>query len=376
MRPFVSMRAETFHHRSAYPVLLAFGALDAAGYSLIAPLLPVISSQTGSSAAVIGALVGAFPLGIVVGFPIAGRAVIRRSIRTTLLVSLALLASGSLAFVFTSSLPAYFGGRFVMGVGSAGLWIAVTFATLERWPGQEYLCMSRIFAAYSVGGLIGPALGATGGIRTPFVLYLALTVAAVPAAILLRTPSERRPFSPDRSTLRLGGFWAASAGVMFAYLALGLSEGVLPLHFATGFDQGQLGLVYVVLGLIVAGAASLAARYAPVAMVVTSTVLVTLGLGLAGASAAPIIWVVAMAVVGIGVGFATTGSTGILLEAVPTERIVTAMVVWSEIGIVGYLVGPLAGGLVTQSFGFGMLVIVPLVAAVGTLGILAVARSR
>ena len=69
-------------------------------------------------------------------------------------------------------------------------------------------------------------------------------------------------------------------------------------------------------------------------------------------------------------------STGILLEAVPTERIVTAMVVWSEIGIVGYLVGPLAGGLVTQGLGFGMLVIVPLVAAVGTLGVLAVARSR
>lgn len=90
---------------------------------------------------------------------------------------------------------------------------------------------------------------------------------------------------------------------------------MLPLHFATDFDQGQLGLLYIVLGLIVAGAASLAARYASVAMVVTSTVLVTLGLGLAGATVAPIIWVVAMAVVGIGVGFATTGSTGILLEA-------------------------------------------------------------
>ena len=46
-----------------------------------------------------------------------------------------------------------------MGVGSGGIWIGVTFDTLERWPGQEYLCMSRVFAAYSVGGLIGPALG-------------------------------------------------------------------------------------------------------------------------------------------------------------------------------------------------------------------------
>ena len=47
-----------------------------------------------------------------------------------------------------------------MGFGSGGLWTGITFATLGRWPGQEYLCMSRVFAAYSVGGLLGPAIGA------------------------------------------------------------------------------------------------------------------------------------------------------------------------------------------------------------------------
>jgi len=38
---------------------------------------------------------------------------------------------------------------------------------------------------------------------------------------------------------------------------------------------------------------------------------------------------------------------------------VTAMVVWSEIRIVGYLLGPVAGGAVTQALGFSWLVFVP-----------------
>ena len=55
---------------------------------------------------------------------------------------------------------------------------------------------------------------------------------------------------------------------------------------------------------------------------------------------------------------------GILLDAVSPERIVTAMVVWSQVGIVGYLLGPLAGGAVAQGLGFAALGLVPLVGGV------------
>ena len=54
-----------------------------------------------------------------------------------------------------------------MGLGSGALWMGVTFAALERSPGDEYAGMSRVLAAYSVGGLVGPALGALGGVRSP-----------------------------------------------------------------------------------------------------------------------------------------------------------------------------------------------------------------
>ena len=54
----------------------------------------------------------------------------------------------------------------------------------------------------------------------------------------------------------------------------------------------------------------------------------------------------------------------------PVERIVTAMVVWSQIGIVGYLLGPLAGGLVADGPGYAYLGLVPAVAGILVLALL------
>lgn len=56
-----------------------------------------------------------------------------------------------------------------------------------------------------------------------------------------------------------------------------------------------------------------------------------------------------------------------LLESVAAERIVTAMVLWSAIGIAGYLAGPVVGGAVAEAFGFSALGLVPLAVAVALL---------
>ena len=95
--------------------------------------------------------------------------------------SILLVAVGSLGFVLGDSLLVYFPARTLMGLGSGGIWIGVTFETLDRCPGEEYRCMSRVFAAYSAGGLIGPALGALGGVRWPFLAYLVVLLLALPA---------------------------------------------------------------------------------------------------------------------------------------------------------------------------------------------------
>lgn len=348
--------------RIDYPVLLFLGALDAAGYSLIAPVLPTIAAETGAGPAVAGALVASFPLGMVAGFALAGRVVTTVPGRSALALSLMVVGLGALGFVLGGGLTVYFPARFLMGLGSGGVWIGVTFGTLARWPGQEYLCMSRIFAAYALGGLIGPAMGALGGVRGPFLAYLGLVTVGAGVALAMGTPATRPTFGADKSALRLRGFWVAAAGIVFAVLALSVVEGVLPLHLATLLTQAQIGALYVGMSLVVALAAAATGSLRPRPALAGATVLVVAGLSVAGSVDAIPLWVLALALAGVGIGMANTSSLGVLLEAIPTTRILTAIIVWSQLGILGYLAGPLAGGAIAETLGFGALGLVPLVA--------------
>jgi MFS family permease len=348
-----------------YVVLLALSAVDAAGYSVIAPVLPAVSEATGTGPVVAGALAASFPAGMLIGFAVAGRGVRRGRTSQVLAVGLVLAAIGAAGFVAGSGLGAYFPARFLMGVGSGGLWIGITFATLERWPGQEYLCMSRIFAAYSVGGLAGPALGALGGVRGPFLAYLLLVCVTAPLVLLLGPPAARRSFGSGRADLRVPGFWLAAAGILFAILALGTLEGALPLHFATRLSQFEIGVLYVGTSLVLALAAAAAGSLRPRPLLVAAAFLIVCGVSLAGAAGTVPLWLLALLLAGAGIGLGETAALGILLEHVELDRIVLPIVVWSQLGIVGYLLGPLAGGGIAATLGFGAVGLAPLAAAVG-----------
>jgi MFS family permease len=356
---------------AAYPLLLGLGALDATGYSVIVPVAPAISDATGAGPATIGLLVASFPAGMVAGFALAGWAVRRLGSRALLAASLTLVALGAAGFVLGESLGTYFAARTLMGLGSGGIWIGVTFDTLERWPGQEYVCMSRVFAAYAVGGLIGPALGAFGGIHGPFVAYLVIVVLALPLVLLVEPPRSRREFAADRDVLRTRAFRVAAAAVLFAALALGILEGVLPLHLAERLSQAQIGAFYVAASLIVALSGTASGGRPPRPLVLMGVLLVVAGIALAGTVASVPLWLLALALAAVGIGLGNTGSLGLLVEAVPIERIVAAVVVWSQIGIVGYMLGPLAGGIVAEGGGYGYVWLVPAAA-----GLLVIALGR
>ena len=87
-----------------------------------------------------------------------------------------------------------------------------------------------------------------------------------------------------------------------------------------------------------------------------------MGISLAGIATHIPVWLLAVALTAGGIGLANTGALGLLVEAVPVDRIVSAMVVWSQVGIIGYLLGPLAGGLIADGLGYGFVGIVPAVA--------------
>lgn len=354
-------------------MLLALGALDAAGYSVIVPALPTIARHEHAGPALIGALVSVHAAGTIAGYVLAGLLVARRGTRSALLTGIVLIVLGSLGFVLGGGLAAYFVGRFAMGVGSGGLWIGATFALLERSQGREYMQMSRLLAAYSVGALLGPALGALGGVRGPFLVYLLLAAASLPFLLALRGPSVAQPRGSGREALHRPGFRLAAAGILFALLALGTVDGVLPLHFASSLSQAQIAGLFVGMSLVVGASAAIAGSLPPRPTLAAALVFVVAGIALAGAAGSVGAWLPALALAGVGVGLGETAATGVLLEA-GTGRVVVAMVVWSQLGLFGYLAGPLAGGGVADGLGYGWVVLVPVAAAAPVAWLLA--RSR
>jgi len=158
-------------------------------------------------------------------------------------------------------------------------------------------------------------------------------------------------------------------------LALGVLGGVLPLHFAERLSQAQIGGLYVGASLIVAVSAAAAGGMWPRPLVFAAVLLAIAGTSLAGMAADVPLWLLALALAAVGIGIANTGSLGLLVEAVPVQRIVTAMVVWSQIGIVGYLLGPLAGGIVADSLGYAFVGTVSAVAGLLVLALLRTPRS-
>jgi MFS family permease len=139
-------------------------------------------------------------------------------------------------------------------------------------------------------------------------------------------------------------------------------DGVLPLHFSSRLSQAQIGLAYAATGVLIAVAAMSASRLRPAPALALGGVGLVAGVAAAGLVVSPAVWLVALALIGLGMGATETGATGVLLEAVPTDRIVTAMVVWSQIGMLGYLLAPAVGAPLAQAYGFRTVGLVPLVA--------------
>jgi MFS family permease len=348
----------------AYVVLLGLAVLDSAGYSMIAPVVPEIGVQTGAGPAVMGALVAGFAVGQIAGYPIAGRWIGRRTSAFLLVASLALIVAGDLAFVVGEGLGVYFPARVVQGVGAGGLWMGTAFAVIERFPGHEFQRLTGITAAYGVGGIAGPAIGGAGGIRTPFAIHLALVLLLALALVRLGPPAEKISFRSDRGTLRAGGFWLASAGILLVALTLGAFDGPVPLHFAERLDQAEIAALYVAAALVGATCATLAGRFRPRPSLATATVVLPFALALAGLTSNVALWVLVAVLTGIGLGLGEAGSLGVLLKTIGVERIVAAMVVWSQVWALGYLLGPAAGGAVAETLGFEAIGLVPLAAAI------------
>jgi DHA1 family tetracycline resistance protein-like MFS transporter len=192
--------------RSRRPLPAGFGtvwssvAVDLVGFGIVLPILPIYARRFHASPLEAALLVSAFSAAGFVCSPLWGRLSDRIGRRPVILIALAGTAVGSLLTGLAGGLPLLFAGRLVDGGSGASVSVAQAAAADLSPPEERTRLLGLLGAAFGVGFVAGPAIGALGalaGPRAPFLLAAGIAgVNALVAAV--RLPETRAPAGADQ----------------------------------------------------------------------------------------------------------------------------------------------------------------------------------
>jgi predicted MFS family arabinose efflux permease len=239
-------RAET--GRGFLPVLVIWSSwlVLMAGANLATPLYAVYASSYGFSSLVLTSIFATYAFVLVPSLVLFGRLSDRLGRRLVIVSGLAVACGGLLLFAFAESEAWLYSARALQGLAVGMISGAATAALVELDP-QDDRRRAAMFAglAQAGGSAAGPLLAgvlaewAPDRLRLPFLVGLALTVAAALAVLAL---PEHRPGKPEpwriqwpRVPREIRGDFArvsVTAGTVWATVALFLS--IVP-SYAKGF---------------------------------------------------------------------------------------------------------------------------------------------
>ncbi|SRR6266704_167877 len=229
--------------------------VEAVGYGMVAPTLPFLARQAGAGESRIGFLVGLYAaVGLLVSIPL-GALANRYGRRTLILVGLACLTAASIGFIFAPSYAWLVVARSAQGLGATAIWVGSLTVAADLSPSASMgRSLSILTGSWALGFVVGPALGGLGSVRFPFVLYAALSAAALVAGLALLPetgrPGVRTTLAGILGVLRLPSVLASAAATFSMSFFYGTVEAFLPLMVnARGVGRGGIGLLFMIAGL-------------------------------------------------------------------------------------------------------------------------------
>ncbi len=169
-------------------------AIDLIGFGIVLPILPQYAERFNASPTTIGLLVASFSIAQLIGAPLLGRLSDRIGRKPILIVSLFGTALGSLLTGVAGGLALLFLGRIIDGASGASVSVAQASAADLAPPQQRARLMGLLGAAFGVGFVAGPAIGALGSLAGPKVPFLiAATISFVNAVVAIRRLPETAP---------------------------------------------------------------------------------------------------------------------------------------------------------------------------------------
>ena len=351
-------------------------ALDLVGFGIVLPILPLYAERFDASPAVIGLLVASFSLAQFVFSPIWGRVSDRVGRKPVLVLSLAGTAVGSLLTGLAGSLWLLFAARILDGISGASVSVAQAAVTDLAPPEQRPRLLGLLGAAFGLGFVAGPAIGALaalGGPHVPFLVAAGLAaVNAVVAAVRLpethpsrsgRTDAAARPggtprSGEDRSVRReLADYLLVAFVSLVAFSAFEATFALFG-ERRLGLRLASTGVVFTVIGLLIAAVnggavAPMVRRFGE-----PGTLRLGLALNAAGLAILPFVhsWAAlapAIVLLTAGQGLVTPTLAATVAGRVDDARRGAALGAQQSAGGLARVVGPIAGGFAFERVGVG-----------------------
>ena len=256
-----------FMWRTKYLILFTV-FIDVIGFGIVIPILPFYVAGFNSSPAVITALFAVYSLCSFFSAPIIGALSDRFGRRPMLMISIASTAVGWLIFASATSLLFLFVGRIIDGLAAGNYSIAQGYLTdIAKDEKERTTNLGLIGMIFGIGFIIGPFIGGLLGVISNVFPFLFVGVLAsintvlayffLPETHFHRTLSRRisiNPFKPIMRAVHNRQLRPNFIAWFFFGLALSGFQAVfaLYLHDVFGFEELGAGIIYMVMGVVIA----------------------------------------------------------------------------------------------------------------------------
>lgn len=347
--------------------LLLVVFIDLIGFGIVIPILPLLVTQVGGGAILVGAIIASFSLFQFFFGPILGRLSDKFGRRPVLIISSILNSISYFLVFFFPQIWILFIARMLAGIGSSNISVAQAYIADSSKAHERTKALGMMGAIFGLGFIVGPLLG--GVVSQQFSISAAFIIPAVLSLInavliyfilpesnkalqkhvkieLINIKIAKEVMKPKNIAFLILLF-------LFVNFALSLIIGVFSLlgHEKFGWNEAQNGLYFGLIGLSSFVTQMfliriLVKRISEVQMIKLGLIVFSISIVLMGLS--PFWWL--MILVGATTPFAVSmimvnTQSLISLESKPEEQGMV-MGITQSFGSLGMVFGPLIGGVV------------------------------
>jgi MFS family permease len=328
--------------KSTLAILFSVIIIDLIGVGIVLPILPYYADMFGASGTVLGLLLATHAAMQFLCSPVWGKLSDRVGRRPVMLITIAGTALSLYLLGTAQSLAWLFAARALSGFFSANISVAVAYLTDVTDESERTQWMGMIGASFSMGFILGPALG---GLLAPYGLSVPMYTAAGMAKSGGRPPRLSAIFK-DRIVAQLClinllfTLGVCQLESMIAYLMKDLF----------GWDASQVAWVLVMMGLLAAmiqakGLRTLASRFGERVLLATGLLWMALAFPVVPHSWSVGLMLVSLAIAAVGRAISQSPMVSLVSMRTARDTRGATMGMFQSAASLGRVIGPMMAGV-------------------------------